>query len=181
MPAKKSTTRKAAAKSSARARTDVRDKPKDIPCCCGPKVLLSGGTSVTGFALSNKEEEDEHLQVRADANATVARNTSADGSGGSQLSTRLRKDIDAVVLLKTFRFKWNVDSRCQPLEVTVDVHGDVSAHIDCAEQSDVIELSLKSFLGHDQINADVSTATITVTATETCTNLYDTCSLTLEV
>lgn len=175
--ARAATKKKPAARKTASDR--ARGKPKDVPCCCGPKVLLTGSTAIVAVALGNEMEEDELVQSRADANATVTTGTSADGSGGAQAATRLRKKVDGAAVTKSFRFRWAVDSRCRPLEVTVAVYGDVEARIDCAPEEDAIELAVSSYLEADAIRGDRKSATIEVTAYEVCTGLSDTCAMTL--
>jgi hypothetical protein len=127
----------------------------DKLCCCPPVCELWGSTYVTPLALGNKMEEDEALQVRADANASVkppgGPDTDADGSGGSELKTRLRKDVDVVVLVTKYRFEWRVQAQCRPVQITLDVDGTVHFHGECLPDSDAVELSFVEALEYAEL------------------------------
>ncbi|MCZ6605080.1 MAG: hypothetical protein O7A03_08040 [Alphaproteobacteria bacterium] len=124
------------------------------------------------------------FQVRADANASVrppgGPDTNADGSGGSELRTRLRKEIDAIALIKSFTFRWRVETTCRPVRVTVTISGDVNTYIDCASETGSTELSSIKFLEAAEINSDSSSALITVDAID-CTGETSSCSLELKI
>jgi hypothetical protein len=163
--------------------TDRDAAPVHKPCCCPPHVVVWGSTSIQMVPLSNQMLEDEQLQVRADANASVSPpggpQVSADGSGGSEIRTRLRKDVDMLALVVGYRFEWEARGQCQPLSVRVDIRGDVVAEIPCAPERGHSELVMRRVLAANEINAGPrGSATATVTVLD-CSGQTVSCRFTL--
>ena len=159
-----------------KARTDAQDDRDELvlrpekPCCCPPRVLVWGSTSSQTVAVTNKMFEDEELKVRADANASIqppsGPNVNADGSGGSELRTRLRRDVDLVESTTTYAFEWRMESAC-PVAVAVSIFGEVQARIPCAPDAGSSALSRRRLLEAGEVNsAPRGTATAVVVAVD---------------
>jgi len=178
-------TRQKSASRETRRRRSADDAPwpaKDM-CCCPPRIALSGGTWAKCCVIGNSLLEDDLLQVRADANASVnppgGPQVNADGSGGSEMRTMLRKDIDLVEAVICYRFDWQAEGHCQPLAVRVQVDGDVRANMRCAPDHGHTELTMRKVQKAQDINtAPRGTATATVTVQD-CSGQRAQCSLTL--
>lgn len=180
--------KKAPTASRSKTRGVVTDrKPTDWPprklCCCPPHAALWGSSSAECCPLSNKMLEDEHLQVRADANASVnppgGPAVNADGSGGSELSTMLRKDVDLVAVTICYRFEWHAHGNCKPLAVRVQVFGDVEADMQCAPERGHTELMYRKIQTVDEVNnAPRGNATAVVTVLD-CSGQRSECTLVL--
>ena len=117
-----------------------------------------------------KSAELEELKVRADANASIqppsGPNVNADGSGGSELRTRLRRDVDLVESTTTYAFEWRVESAC-PVAVAVSIFGEVQARIPCAPDAGSSALSRRRLLEAGEVNsAPRGTATAVVVAVD---------------
>ena len=175
--------RRTARQTPKRKISDDRDWPPKEHCCCGPKATVWGGTSAKCCVISNKMLEDELLQVRADANASVSPpggpQVNADGSGGSELRTMLRKDVDLIEAIITYRFEWQATGQCQPLAVRVRVDGQVQADIRCAPDRGHTELTVRKVQKAEEVNSAArDSATATVSVVDCAGNRSD-CSFTL--
>jgi len=153
------------------------------PCCCPPRVAAWGSTKGIMVAVGAKQLEDDELLVRADANASVnppgGPAVNADGSGGSELRTRLRKDVDLLAVTVTYTFRWRVTAQCQPISVAVTIHGDVHAIIPCAPDEGSTSLSVRRVQTAEEVNlAPRASATATVVALD-CHGTQVRCDVTL--
>jgi hypothetical protein len=140
-----------------------------------------GSTYSNSVALGNKVEEDAQLQVRADANASVmppgGPNSDADGSGGSDIKTRLRKDVDAIVLTSRYRFEWMVETTCRPVGVSINIDGEVSFSEECLPESGFLELWVVKALEFAELRSRTRGRANAVMTVDSCCGDQVTCSM----
>ena len=98
---------------------------------------------------------DGNARTDASTNPPGGPAVNADSSGGSELRTRRRKDVDVVAVAVT----------CRPLSVAVTIHGDVNAGIHCAHEEGSRSLSVRRVQTVDEVGqAPRSAATAVVVA-----------------
>ncbi len=144
-------------------------------CCCKPiaRIWMDART-ISTVAIENKISQQRVFKVRTEANASHlapgAPDTSADGSGGSQLDEGVFKDQGKIYRTDSYTVHWKAEGQCRPLRVGIQLFGAVTYGADWLPEEGEVTISHNYLMEPPNYSLDGAAEVIATITVQDCAN-----------